>query len=90
MNTRVASEAEPRARRSARALCVLSLGPLTVAAGIVWALLQPARITLLDPHGQSFWALLSESPLWVVAMGLVFHVLVAPGVVTDLEEDEAP
>ena len=43
------------ARRSRCALFVLSLGPLCAVGGIVWALLQPYRITLLHPYGQGFW-----------------------------------
>jgi len=89
VNTHVATEASrPRTRRSVRSLLVLSLGPLTALAGIVWALLQPWRITLLDPHGQGFWWLFSEPPLYVIAVGVLFHLLVAPGVVADLEGRE--
>lgn len=88
MNTHVATEASRhRARRSARALFVLSLGPLTALAGVVWAVLQPYRITLLDPKGQGFWWLVSEPPLYVILVGVLFHALVAPGVVADLEQE---
>jgi hypothetical protein len=76
------------ARRSARALFVLGLGPACALAGFVWAVLQPYRITLLHPYGQGFWWLLSEPPLYVIVVGLLFHWLVAPGVVEDLEEAE--
>ena len=65
-----------------------TLGPLTVAAGIAWALLQPYRVTLLHPHGESFWWLVVEPPLLVIAVGLVFHFLVVPGVLEDLEVEE--
>lgn len=84
--------ARTAARRSPRALFVLSLGPACALAGVVWALLQPYRITLLHPYGQGFWWLLSEPPLYVVLVGLLFHWLVAPGVLEDLEqsEDERP
>jgi hypothetical protein len=43
-------------------------------------------VTLLHPHGQGFWWLAVEPPILVVLAGLVFHRLVAPGVVEDLEE----
>jgi hypothetical protein len=90
MNVNIATElTRPRTRRSARARVVLSLGPLTVAAGVAWALFQPWRVTLLHPHGQGFWWLLVEPPLLVALAGLVFHLLVAPGVVADLEELES-
>lgn len=87
MNTQIASE-QPRAgsRRSTRALVVSSLGPLTVAAGLAWAVLQPWRVTLLHPRGQGFWWLLAEPPLLVAAAGLAFALLVAPGLVGDLED----
>jgi hypothetical protein len=89
MNTQIATEViRTRERRSARALAVSALGPLTMAAGVVWALIQPERITLLHPHGQGLWWLLTEPPLLVVAAGAVFAVLVAPGLLDDLEEAE--
>jgi hypothetical protein len=89
MNANIATEVpQARARRSARALTVLSLGPLTIAGGLAWALFQPWRVTLLHPHGQGFWWLLVEPPLLVALAGLVFQVLVAPGVVADLEDAE--
>jgi hypothetical protein len=75
-----------RIRRSARAIAVLSLGPLTVVAGIAWALLQPWRVTLLHPLGQGFWWLVAEPPLLVVLAGILFHLLVARPLVDDLEE----
>jgi len=71
-------------RRSPRALFVTSLGPLCAFGGVVWALLQPYRITLLHPYGQGFWWLLSEPPIYVVLVGLAFHWLVAPGLIEDL------
>jgi hypothetical protein len=69
-----------------RATAILAIGPLTVLAGLVWALLQPYRITLLDPSGQGFWWLLAEPPLYVIAAGIFFYSVIAPGVVADLEE----
>jgi hypothetical protein len=87
--TEVAVE-RSRPRRSARALTVLSLGPLTFAAGLAWAFLQPYRVTLLHPHGQGFWFLAVEPPLLVMLAALVFHLFVAPGVVDDLEETDPP
>jgi hypothetical protein len=71
-----------------RARAVSSLGPATSLGGIVWALAQPYRITLLHPHGQGFWWLVAEPPLLVVAIGIAFHVLVVRGLLDDLEEAE--
>jgi hypothetical protein len=89
MNAELASQLETQStRRTARALLVSALGPTTVLAGGVWALVQPYRVTLLHPHGQGFWWLFVEPPLLVIAVGLAFAFLVAPGLVADLEESE--
>jgi hypothetical protein len=74
--------------RSLRVLAVLSLGPLTAAAGVLWALLQPWRVTLLHPRGQGFWWLVAEPPLLVVAAGILFALLIAPAIVRDVEDAE--
>jgi len=71
-----------------RARAVLALGPLTAAAGIVWAIAQPWRITLLHPFGQGFWWLVSEPPIYVVLAGIGFRLFVAPGIVADLEAED--
>ena len=89
MNSQLVSERlRERAGRSARAVAVSALGPLTTAAGLVWAILQPYRITLLHPHGESFWWLFVEPPLLVMIVGVLFALVVAPGVLEDLEEAE--
>jgi hypothetical protein len=67
---------------------VSALGPLTVLAGVVWALVQPERVTLLHPDGQGFWWLVVEPPLLVVLAGLVFWLVVLPGVLEDLADVE--
>ena len=90
MNTQIAVEAmRERARRSARAWAVWLLGPLTMLAGVVWAVLQPYRLTLLHPRGQGFWWLVIEPPLLAIAAGIVFAFFVAPGVIEDLEAEES-
>jgi hypothetical protein len=76
-----------RTRRSARAYAVLALGPLTMVAGVVWAFVQPWRVTLLHPRGEGFWWLVVEPPLLVVAVGIVF-AFIAHGIVRDLEDAE--
>ena len=88
MSTQLASERAAVRRRSARARAVSALGPLTMLAGVVWAFLQPYRVTLLHPHGQGFWWLAVEPPLLVVLAGVVFALLVAPGLIEDLEAEE--
>jgi hypothetical protein len=79
---------EARSAVSARARVVLALGPLVALGGVAWAVLQPWRLTLLHPHGQGVWWLLAEPPLYVVVVGLLFRLVVARGVVADLEELE--
>jgi hypothetical protein len=75
-----------RIRSSARAVAVLSLGPLVIVAGIVWAFVQPWRVTLLHPYDQGFWWLAVEPPPLVILAGVLFHAFVARPLVEDLEE----
>ena len=66
-------------------------GPLTAAGGLVWAVLQPYRLTLLHPFHQGFWWLVIEPPLLVVAAGIIFALVVARPLIADLEaRDAAP
>ncbi len=74
--------------RSARARLLLALGPVTSFGGVLWAIVQPWRLTLLHPHGQGLYWLLAEPPLYVVLVGIAFRVLLAPGIVADLEDAE--
>jgi len=79
---------DERVARRSRVRVVLAIGPATVLAGVAWALVQPWRLTLLHPHGQGFWWLLAEPPLYVVLVGVLFRWVIAPGLVDDLEEAE--
>ena len=54
-----------------------SLGPATVAGGLIWAILQPYRMTSLHPRGQGLWWLVFEPPLFVVLIGALFTLFVA-------------
>jgi hypothetical protein len=77
--------------RQLRARVVLTLGPLTAGVGVAWALVQPWRLTLLHPHGQGFYWLFAEPPLYVVLVGVLFRLLLAPALAADvLEEERAP
>jgi hypothetical protein len=91
LNAELVTELErPRHRTaSARARIVSALGPTTALGGVIWALVQPYRVTLLHPHGQGFWWLFVEPPLLVVAVGLFFHFVVVPGLLEDLEDHDA-
>ena len=65
------------------------VGPSTGAAGLIWAILQPYRVTLLHPRGESFWWLVVEPPLLVIVAALLFALLVARPLITDLEARDA-
>jgi hypothetical protein len=80
--------ARARIRHSRRHTAVSALGPVTALAGLIWALVQPHRITLLDPDKHGFWYIAVQPPLLVILVGVVFHFWVVPGLLTDLEEVE--
>ena len=84
----VRERAEARTKQSRQHTAVSALGPLTALAGLIWALAQPYRITLLDPDGHSFWYLAVQPPLLVMLAGAIFHFWVVPGLLADLEEVE--
>jgi hypothetical protein len=87
MNTTFVTEAVRQ--HDLRAHAISLLGPLIAAAGLVWAILQPSRITLLHPRGQGFYWLVIEPPLYLVAVGIVFTVVVARPLLADLERHRA-
>jgi hypothetical protein len=90
VNAELVTELEaPLQRTGARVRIVSGLGPAAALGGILWALIQPDRVTLLHPNGQGFWWLFVEPPLLVIAVGLFFHFFVVPGLLADLEEDRA-
>ena len=72
---------------SRRIRLVSLIGPLTALSGLVWAIVQPDRLTILHPHGQTFWWLAVEPPLLVMLAGALFHLLVARGLLDDLEDE---
>jgi hypothetical protein len=86
VSAELVTELERPLQRTARARLVSALGPMTALGGVIWAIVQPYRITLLHPHGEGFWWLLVEPPLLVIAVGLVFYFVIAHGVLEDLEE----
>jgi hypothetical protein len=90
VNAELVSELKaPLQRTATRARVVSALGPVTMLGGVVWALIQPYRVTLLHPTGQGFWWLFVEPPLLVIAVGLFFYFVVVPGLLEDLEEEHA-
>jgi len=74
---------------STRARIVSALGPIAALGGVIWAVVQPYRVTLLHPMGQGFWWLFVEPPLLVIAVGLFFYFVITPGLLRDLAEDHA-
>jgi ABC-type amino acid transport system permease subunit len=89
VNAELVTEFEAPLQRTARARVVSAIGPTVALAGIVWALVQPYRITLLHPRGEGFWWLFVQPPLLVIAVGLFFHFVVLPGLLEDLEAERA-
>ena len=75
-------------RRQRRIVAVQLLGPLTMIAGLIWAIAQPYRIAFLYPDGKGFYDYIAQPPLLVVLVGLAFLLLIAPGLVEDLEQEE--
>jgi hypothetical protein len=72
----------------ARAFAVQLLGPFTMLAGVVWAVAQPYRIAFLDPDGKGLYDYLAQPPLLVFLVGAAFSLVIAPGLVDDLEGEE--
>lgn len=69
-----------------RGLAIQLIGPLTILAGVVWSVAQPYRIVFLDPDRKAgFYDYLIQPPLLVIVVGIVYAVLLAPGLVEDLE-----
>ena len=89
MNAELVSELEVPRQRTTRARFVSAIGPLTALAGVIWAIAQPYRLTILHPHGEDFWWLFVEPPLLVIAVGLFFYFAIVPGLLEDLEEARA-
>jgi hypothetical protein len=82
------TEARRTSRRPRRVLAVEAIGPLTVVCGVVWATAQPYRIAFFSPAGKGLYDFLVQPPLLVVLVGLAYGLLVAPGLVSDLERDD--
>ena len=88
MSTEYVSQFEERvARRTPRMVVIEALGPLTMLAGVVWAIAQPYRVALFHPAGKGFYDWLVEPPLLVVAVGILFAAVIAPGIIDDLRSE---
>jgi hypothetical protein len=60
---------------------------MTMLAGLVWAVAQPYRIVFLHSTGKGFYDYVAQPPLLVIVVGFVFALLIAPGLVEDLETE---
>jgi hypothetical protein len=79
-----ATERDRVGRRAGRALAVEAIGPMVVLAGIVWAIFQPYRVVFFDHAGKGFYDYLVQPPLLVIGVGLLFSLVIAPGLLEDL------
>src|SRR5262249_10263072 len=88
-STRISDETTRQGlrRRPWRPLSVQLLGPVTIVVGLMWAVAQPYRIVFLHRHGRDLYDYFTQAPLLVVAVGLLFTFLIAPGIVADLESE---
>jgi hypothetical protein len=79
------SPAERTRPHALRVHAISLVGPATISAGAIWGIMQPDRVTLLHPVGQSFWWLVLEPPLLVAIVGALFARFVARPLIADLE-----
>lgn len=84
METPLVSRLPATVAHTARMRIVSSIGPTVVAAGLVWAILQPYRVVFLHPAGKGLYDYLLQPPLLVVGVGLIFMLAIAPGLIEDL------
>ena len=84
-----ASDREEIERRSLRAFAIESLGPITILGGVVWAIFQPYRVVFFDHAGKGFYDYLVQPPLLVIGVGLLFALVIAPGLLDDLRSASA-
>lgn len=85
MEIEVAGSLERAGQTAWRMVALSAIGYLTVLSGVVWAVAQPYRLTLLDPRAHGAWDHLAQPPLLVVLVGVLFHLLVARPLVQTLE-----
>lgn len=89
LEERAEQQSAHRAANRVRVLAVEALGPVTILAGIVWAIAQPYRIVFLRDTDKGLWDYLGQPPLLVAFVGLVFALLIAPGLLEDIRQVEA-
>jgi hypothetical protein len=57
-------------------------------AGVIWAIAQPYRLAIFHPHDKGFYDWLVQPPLLVIAVGVFFATIIAPGIAEDLRGEE--
>ena len=87
MEIEATSALERAEQRAWRATALSVIAPLTVLAGVVWAIAQPYRLTLLDPAAHGVWDHLAQPPVLVAAVGVLFHLTVARPLGRALDEE---
>jgi hypothetical protein len=75
--------------RTTRVRIISLIGPTVIAGGVIWAMLQPYRLTILHPRDQGFWWLVMEPQLLAILAGVAFIVFVARPLLVDLEAHDA-
>ncbi len=91
LEERAETQAAAPARHAAgrlRYLAIESLGPVTILAGVVWAIAQPYRIVFLRDTDKGLWDYLGQPPILVALIGLAFSLFIAPGLLDDLRAVE--
>jgi hypothetical protein len=79
------------AARRERRVAIVLIGPLTMLGGLIWAIAQPYRVVFLEWDGKGVWDFLVQPPLLVGLVGLIYMLVIAPGLVEDLEgESDGP
>ena len=71
-----------------RGIVLTLVGRITVLGGVVWAVAQPYRLVLLDGRGHGVWDYLTQPPLLVVAVGVLFELVVARPLVRELRGEQ--
>ena len=89
MQSQYAHRLPADASRTMRVRIISLIGPTVIAGGVIWAMLQPYRLTILHPGDQGFWWLVMEPQLLVVLAGVAFIVFVARPLLVDLEAHDA-
>ena len=88
MSTHSATHVQTRARTLSRgrSSCRV-LGPLTALVGVVWAIVQPWRVTLLHPHGAELLVAVRRSRRsGSCSPASRFHLFVARPLIEDLDD----